>query len=183
MRFLMSFIDKATFVLAIIAALAVVMMMVQVSLDVLLDLLFNTPVPGTLTLVSSYYMPLITFLPLAFVERNENHIAVEVVTQFFAPRGQKHLFGWTFLFCCIVCGMLTHATWIEAVDKFHIGSFSIERGVKIVNWPVRFSAPAGYGLMCLLFALKFLAYLLGAKTLTAANPHHGVFQEDIGAKE
>lgn len=183
MRFLMSFIDKATFVLAIIAALAVVTMMVQVSLDVLLDVLFNTPVPATLTLVSGYYMPLITFLPLAFVERLENHISVEVLTQFFPSRGQKHLYGWTFLFCCIVCGMLTYATWIEAVDKYHIGSFSIERGIKIVNWPVRFSAPAGYGLMCLLFLLKFLVYITGANTLTHSKNHLGIFREDIGANE
>ncbi|SPJ25404.1 TRAP transporter small permease [Palleronia abyssalis] len=183
MRFIVSLIDPATFVLAIVAGLAVVAMMVQVSLDVVMDVLFGTPVPATLTLVAGYYMPLITFLPLAFVERLESHISVEVMTQFFPARGQKHLHGWIFLFCCIVCGMLTYATWIEAVDKFHIGSFSIERGIKIVNWPVRFAAPAGYGLLCLLFLLKFIAYLAGASMHPDTRNRLDIFKNDGGPNE
>lgn len=155
-------IDKVTLYLSVLAAAAVVIMMVQITMDVVLRTLFNWPLPATLAIVSNYYMPLITFLPLAFVERLDQHIAADVLTQFLPARGQKHLFGWTFLLCCAVCALLTYATWIEAVAKYRIGAFEIERGIKILTWPVRFAAPFSYGLLGLLFFFKFVSYLAGA---------------------
>ncbi|MEC7762025.1 MAG: TRAP transporter small permease [Pseudomonadota bacterium] len=159
MKPLLKIVDGITLVLSILAALAVVVMMVQVTLDVVMELLFNKPLPATLTLVAKYYMPMVTFLPLAFVERLNQHVAADVVTQFMPLGGQRHLAGWIFLLSALVCALLTYATWVEAVEKFHTGSFSMERGMKVLTWPVRFAAPASYALLTLLFALKFIAYI------------------------
>lgn len=179
MRAVLRIIDAATLVMSWIAALAVVVMMVQVTADVVMKNLFNAPVPATLTLVANYYMPIITFLPLAFVERIEKHVSVEVLTATFPGRTQKHLYGWIFLVCMIVCGFLTYAVWIEAVSKYNAGTFEIERGQKIITWPVRFSAPLGYGFLTVLFALKFVAYLFGAHTRDGGQSLR-VFSEEIG---
>lgn len=161
MQLILKIIDKLTLALGFLAGVAVVVMMAQVTLDVVLELLFNAPLPATLTLVSAYYMPLVTFLPLAWVERLDNHIAADVLTQYLPRRGQKHLYGWIFLLCFAVSALLTHATWIEAVDKYEIGSFNIEKGMKIPTWPVRFAAPVSYGLAAALFLFKFIAYVAG----------------------
>ncbi|EAQ11406.1 TRAP-type C4-dicarboxylate transport system permease small subunit [Maritimibacter alkaliphilus HTCC2654] len=159
MRSVLKVVDAITLVLSILAAFAIVIMMVQVTLDVVMELLFNKPLPATLTLVAKYYMPMVTFLPLVYVERLNQHVAADVVTQFLPMRGQKHLAGWIFLLSAAVCALLTYATWVEAVDKFHTGSFAMERNMKVPIWPVRFAAPASYGLLTLLFVLKFIAYI------------------------
>ncbi|MFN3642601.1 MAG: TRAP transporter small permease [Gemmobacter sp.] len=181
MQLLVKIVDRAILALGILAAAAVVVMMAHVTLNVVVSLLFGTPIPGTLALVANYYMPLITFLPLAFVERIENHVAVEVVTQVFPAPARTHLYGWTFLFCFAVCGLLAFGTWIEAVEKYQIGSFRIERGLKVPTWPVRFAAPVSYGLLSLLFLLKFVSYLLGGTAMKAGPGGLGYFHDDIGA--
>ena len=159
MKSVLKVVDGITLVLSTLAAIAVVVMMVQVTLDVVMELLFNTPLPATLTLVAKYYMPMVTFLPLVYVERLNQHVAADVVTQFIAPGGQRHLAGWIFLLSAAVCAMLTYATWVEAIDKFETGSFAMERNMKIPIWPVRFAAPASYALLTLLFVFKFIAYI------------------------
>ncbi|MCL7466144.1 TRAP transporter small permease [Phaeovulum sp. NW3] len=167
--------DGITSVLSILAAMAVVVMMVQVTLDVVMELVFNKPLPATLTLVAKYYMPMVTFLPLVYVERLNQHVAADVVTQFLPRSGQKHLAGWIFLFSAVVCAFLSYATWVEAVDKFHIGSFSMERGMKVPTWPTRFVAPASYGLLSLLFVLKFIAYILRSPVFDDDQPAFPTF--------
>ncbi|MBV7407434.1 TRAP transporter small permease [Maritimibacter sp. DP1N21-5] len=179
MRAVLRIIDAATLVMSWVAAIAVIVMMVQVTADVVMKNLFNAPVPATLTLVSNYYMPLITFLPLAFVERIDKHVSVEVLTAAFPGGVQKHLYGWIFLVCMIVTGFIAYAVWDEALSKYAAGTFEIERGQKIITWPVRFSAPLGYGFLSLLFALKFIAYLFGANAQDGGQRLRA-FSEEIG---
>lgn len=165
MKLTLTIIDKITLYLGYVAAVAVVLMMVHVTLDVVMENLFNRPLPATLIIVSNYYMPLVTFLPLAFVERLDNHVRVDVVTQFLPLGTQKHLFGWIFLLCFAICALLTYATWLEAVNKYQVGSFSLERGVGVPTWPARFAAPVAYGLLAVLFLFKFIAYIIGSDIL------------------
>lgn len=178
MRATLKVVDTVTLLMCWVAAVAVVLMMIQVTLDVILSNFFDFAVTGTLTLVANYYMPLITFLPLAFVERIDKHISVEVLTGTFSARSQKHLYGWIYLVCTVVCGLITYGVWIEAVAKYHIGSFEMERSIKIIVWPVRFSAPLGYGFLTLLFTLKFIGYLTG-NALDGAAQRLSAFSEDL----
>lgn len=176
-------VDWLILALGILAGAAVVMMMVHVTANVIMIYVFRQPIPGTLAIVANYYMPLITFLPLAFVERIENHVSVEVLTQFFPLRAQNHLYGWIYVFGLIVCALLAYATWIEALDRFEVRSFRIERGVRVPTWPVRFAAPISYGMLSILFGLKFVAYLFRSSTV-ARTPHRlGYFHDEIGGSK
>lgn len=183
MKLTLTIIDKVTVFLGYIAALAVVLMMVHVSLDVLLEIVFDRPPPATLIIVSNYYMPLVTFLPLAFVERLDNHVKVDVATQYLPFGAQKHLFGWTFLICFGMCALLTYATWLEAVSKFQLGSFSIERGMAFPTWPARFAAPISYGLLALLFLFKFIAYIIRSDVLNREKNGLGGLGQFDGSQE
>ncbi len=176
-------IDTITVYIGYIAAAAVVLMMVHVTLDVVLDVLFNRPIPATLVIVSNYYMPLVAFLPLAFVERLDNHVKVDVATQFLPLVAQRHLYGWTFLVCLGICVLLTYATWLEAVSKFRVGSFSLERGVAVPTWPVRFAAPLAYGLLSVLYLFKFIAYILGSDVLRTQKNTLGALGDLGGSDE
>ena len=74
--------------LAFLGGIAVVLMMLHICADVIAKYVFNSPIPGTLEIVSNYYMVATVFLPLALVERKNAHIAVEILSQHLPTRGQ-----------------------------------------------------------------------------------------------
>lgn len=149
-------VDVATF----FGAAMVVLMMVHISVDVAAKYLFQTPLPGTITVVSNYYMVLVAFLPLAFAERRNGHIAVEVLTTHFPPRVQRVLGIFSMLFCAAVFGALTWQSWVEAGRAMAVGAFEIEFDQKLLTWPARYLLPLGAGLMTVALLAKTLLALL-----------------------
>lgn len=159
MRIIQNAIDYLLKLSGIVAAIAVMAIMVHVTLDVIGKYLFNMPVPATLTFVADYYMLLIAFLPLAFVERMDDHIGVEVLTGSFSPRVQHHLYNWTLLLSAAAAFLLCYATFLESMAAYDIGAFEIELETKIIIWPAYFAGPVGFGLYGLVLVFKFVAYL------------------------
>lgn len=144
-----------------IAGVAVTLTMVQVTADVLGKYLFSSPIPTTTIAVAHYYMVFITFLPLAFVERTDGHISVEVLTELLPATVRRHLYGCTHLLTAAVCALIGYATWLESTKMFEVDSFQIEYGAKIIIWPAAFAAPMGFWLYAVLLVFKFLAYVMG----------------------
>ncbi len=153
--------DKLIDAATAIGALATALMMIHVSLDVTLKYLFNAPIPATIVIVSQYYMLCVAFLPLALAEQQNSHISVEIFATHLPERIQNYLQGASFLFACIVYGMLTYIAAFNARREFEAGSFLIEQQVKIDVWPAYFILPTGTGLMTLYLALRFFRFLRG----------------------
>ena len=59
-RLLSRVIDSMT----VISGLAIALMMIHITLDVVMRNFFNYPLPGTITIVSYYYMAITAFMPL-----------------------------------------------------------------------------------------------------------------------
>lgn len=148
----------------VLGALGIALMMLHITLDVVLRFGFDYPLPGTISIVSYYYMVIAAFVPLAFAEQKGAHIAVEVLTERFPPWIQKHLAGWSYLISAVAFGLLTVRTWGEAVSKMHIGASVVQGETSIPLWQSYFFLPVGFGLMLLIVAHKFVAYLLSAET-------------------
>ena len=144
-----------------IAGIAVTVMLVHVCADVFAKFVLLAPVPGTITIVTEYYMPLLTFLPLAFVQQRRGHISVEVLTTHFSRRVQHHLYFWTVLFGVVIFVLLAWVTFGEAVKKMELGTFRMEQDVKVLTWPGQFFPALGYGLIALFMFLQFVGYLMG----------------------
>jgi TRAP-type C4-dicarboxylate transport system permease small subunit len=140
---------------------AVALMMAHVCLDVIGKYLFNAPVPGTIAIVTEYYMPVLTFLPLAYVHHLRAHISVEVLTKSFPRRLQFHLYHFALAFSSLVFALLAWSTFQEGVTKYELGKFQIEGGLRIATWPGQFLPPVGYGLIALLTAWQVWLYLRG----------------------
>ena len=83
------FLDIITGSFTMLAGAALVMMLLQISLDVFSKYLFNTPFLWTMDVVASYLMVAIVFLPLAQVERENSHIRVELLTNGLASQGRR----------------------------------------------------------------------------------------------
>ncbi|MEZ5646327.1 MAG: TRAP transporter small permease [Burkholderiaceae bacterium] len=154
-RLLSWFIDSMT----VISGLAIALMMVHITLDVVMRNFFNYPLPGTITIVSYYYMAIAAFMPLAFAEQKSAHISVEVVTEMMPKGVQRHLAGWMLLFSAAVFALMTLRSWEEAVSKYGIKASIVQGEDSLPVWPTYFLLPLGCLLMFLVVAYKFVIYL------------------------
>lgn len=145
----------------VLGGIAIALMMVHVSLDVLFRYAFNSPLPGTLTIVTYYYMIIATFVPLAYAEHRRAHISVEVATELMPARVRHHLQGWMYLATAAVMGVLTWRTWGEALKNWDLGASQVQGSTTIPVWPAYFALPFGAGLMTAILLLRFAAYLTG----------------------
>lgn len=135
----------------IIAGLFLLAMMIHVTADVTMKYLLNRPIPGTLEIVSAYYMVGGVFFPLAAVELLRQAIVVDVAYQFM-PRGMK-------AFCMLVAliaaafvyFMLSWTGFGDAMRSLSIRE--VMMGTVLVSvWPSRFILPIGFisaGVVCL----------------------------------
>lgn len=161
MPILKRILDVATNITAIIAGLCITVMMAHITIDVIMRAFFNLPLTGTITFVANYYMVFLVCLPLAFVERFDGHISVEVMTNRFPDRIKHHLYGWTYPVTAIVFAVTAYATWLEASSKFAIKTFMIEKDMAIPIWFGYFALPVGYALLSIFLVMKFIGYLAG----------------------
>lgn len=142
-------------VLMALAAIALILMMVQVTLDVAGKYLLTSPVPVTLELVSNYYMVLVVFLPLAAVELKDGHIHVELIHARLPRVGRRildlvaHALAFVFYSLVMVYG------WESAMKKFAVGEFLMGQ-YSLIIWPSRFVVPVGCALIAILLVLKFV---------------------------
>ncbi|MEC7762645.1 MAG: TRAP transporter small permease [Pseudomonadota bacterium] len=150
-----------TNLLTVVAGLAITLMMLHVTADVVARTVFNSPLPGTITYVSNWYMVLAGFIPLAFTEQKSAHISVEVVVERLPGFVQKHLAGWLLPVSIITFAILTLRTFEEAIVKYEVGASIVQGASKIWVWPTYFFLPVGCGLMTLVVTYKFLIYLTG----------------------
>lgn len=148
----------------IIGLVAVALMMFHITIDVVGKFSMNAPVPATIALVSSYYMVVIAFIPIAYAETRNSHITVEVLTELFPLRTQLHLYSWSYLISALVYGLLAYRSWNEAVRAQEAGSFIMEQGTKLLVWPSYYLLPIGCGLMAVVLIYRYVIYISGAKS-------------------
>lgn len=158
-RFLAKLIGWSTF----IGMVAVALMMVHITSDVIGKFIFNAPIPATIAIVSNYYMVLLAFMPLAYAESRRAHISVEVLTELFPERAQYHLYSWTYLLSVLIFGLLTYRTWQEALINHEMGTFAMEQSTKMITWPSFYILPVGCGLMTIVVLYRFLVYITRAE--------------------
>lgn len=165
-RILGRVLDGVTF----LGALAVFLMMAHITLDVGMRFLFNDPPPGTLIIVSRYYMVVVAFLSLAFAERRSGHINVEIVSELLPLPVQNTFNVLGAVLSAIIFAMLTWRGFEEGMKKQSIGAFVLEQDFLIPIWPSYYLLPIGAGLMCLTLLFKIVRHYLGKPGKTVLEP-------------
>lgn len=160
-------IDFLTNVFAVISGVAVTILMIHISVDVVARSGFNIALPGTIVFVSNYYMVALVCLPLAFVERHDSHISVDVFTGLLPRRYQIRVIGWAYPLSTVVFALVAYSSWLEAVQQYRQGTFMIEQDIWFPVWFGYFALPVGYGLGAVYMALRFVQFLAGRTTLPA----------------
>lgn len=158
----------ASTLLAWVAGIALILMMLHITVDVIARYVFNSPLHGTVEIVSAYYMVAVVFLPLAMIERLNGHIAVELVTQHFPRRIQHIGIGIVALLSAAYFCAFAWETWGDAVRKYDVGEQALG-SISITIWPTRFYVPIGCGLIALVLVYKAIRLFVGDDTVLARH--------------
>ena len=146
--------DRVAQALALIGAIGVIALLLHVGIDVITRNLLGRPIPATNEIVSRYYMVLIAFLPLAWVERAGAMISVEVL-EGMLPRAALRLSdALVAILATLVYAGIAWVTWGDAVKNWRTGSFVDVLGMTIPVWPTYFLPPAGFALAASITALR-----------------------------
>ena len=156
--------SRLTDAMTIVGGLAIALMMLHVSADVAGRFVFGTPIPGTITVVSHYYMIIAAFVPLAFGAQKNAHISVEVVTERLPDVIKRHLEGWTLLLSALVFALVAVRTWEVALSNYAISASVVQGNTSIAVWPSYFVLPISLALMTTVLCYQFIVYLFGLRS-------------------
>jgi TRAP-type C4-dicarboxylate transport system permease small subunit len=147
-------IDAISKALVAAACVAILLMMVIVTADVIAKYFFRRPLENTLEIVEIYFMPMVVLLPLAYVTRDEGQLIVELFTRNFSPRANAGLDAFAGIFTLAFMLLLTWKTGEEAVTKTILLDVRQSGVHTLVAWPSRWLLPIGFGAMALAVLLR-----------------------------
>lgn len=142
-----------------IASLALMVMMLHVSFDVIGKFFFNTPLPLTMEMATYYYMTALVFLPLAALERNDSSLVhVELLYDHLSRRLKTVVLPLALSLAALYCACASWAAWKPALKAMRSGSYA---GSEIILsiWPSRFLPTIGFALLALALLLKTVLIL------------------------
>jgi TRAP-type C4-dicarboxylate transport system permease small subunit len=154
MRYLEDVAEKVARALALVGSIGVLALLVHVVLDVATRNLAARPIPATNEIVSRYYMVLIAFLPLAWVERRRAMVSVELLDLMLSPLARRISDALVALLATVIYAAIAWVTWGAALRSWRVGSFVDVLGREVPVWPTYFLPPAGFLLAALVTLLR-----------------------------
>jgi len=134
------------------AALACIVMMLHISVDVVFRGVLDTTLKGTLDVTSDWWMVTMVFLALAYAQLRNEHVRATVVTELLPDRWQRVAEIATVALMGLFALGLAYFGWTSAMDSLDIGESS-DNLRWLPLWPFRFMIPIG----CLGLALQCVA--------------------------
>ncbi len=158
MNALFAFATRAVRILALVGAIGTVAMMFHICIDVVLRDFFRISLVTTPEVVARYYMVIVAFLPLAWLERQNGMISVELLEWALGPRARQVSDILVALLSALIYGVLAWATTRSALQHFSVGTFVEFTDYKMPVWHSFLLPPLGFVLaaaVCLLKAVEF----------------------------
>jgi TRAP-type C4-dicarboxylate transport system permease small subunit len=141
---------RAALALAGVGAVLIVLMMLQVMVDVVSRFLFALPLPGTIEIVSHYYMVGATFLPLALVQVERGHFAAETLRSLMPRRLNVALDGVNGLVVAAATSIIAWKSCGTAIDATEINE-QVQLSLFVIpTWPSRWALPISFALMAVI---------------------------------
>jgi TRAP-type C4-dicarboxylate transport system permease small subunit len=129
--------------LILLGGLALLLMMLHVTADVLAKYLLGTPILGTLETVTHYYMVAVVFLPIAMVQKFRGQIVVDVATQHLSPRRLALVEATTSILTLIFVVLLAWHAGVKATNMAAIREKTNAAAFSIDIWPSRWFVVLG----------------------------------------
>ncbi len=158
--------------LFLMGAVAVVLMMLHIGVDVVSRALLGRPTIGMVETVTHYYMIAVCFLPLAFVQIERAHLTVDSFTMAIGPRPLRLVIVFSLLVAAGITGLLTWHSYISALHKTQTGEYADLSVVDFPLWPARWLLVAGYGATFVTLCLQ-IALVIARRPLSMLENDHG----------
>jgi len=133
---------------ALVAAVSLMLMMLQTVLDIVLTQLLARPIEGNLEVISYYHMVLVVFLPLALVELKHEHIHVDLFISALPRRAQNIIYVIASTLAAVFVGMLFYQTLADAISAWKISEV-VMGSIPVPIWPARWALPIGFAALVL----------------------------------
>lgn len=142
--------------LLLLAAAALVLMLLHVTLEVLLRLAGIVSQLQTITFVSAWYMVAVVFCALPFANREEGHISVDILTSKL-PSGFRGAMQRVFNGMIALClGFIAWLSLREAWEKSLDGEIWETSTGYFLVWPGRWLVALAFVALALHYLLRFL---------------------------
>jgi TRAP-type C4-dicarboxylate transport system permease small subunit len=140
-------------ILLIFGTIAILMMALHVTVDVIGRVSVGRPLYATTEIVSFYYMVGVVCLPLAYIEMRDEHITVDLFYQ-GAPLWLKKII---FVFACLTTagffGLFAYQSWFDSLRA--MATREVIMGHAFIEiWPSRFFMPLGFALLTVAALLR-----------------------------
>jgi TRAP-type C4-dicarboxylate transport system permease small subunit len=140
--------------LCYVSAVAVAVMMLITTVEVIGRSLFYKSVPGSYEYVSLLFVYLI-YLGLAYSQRRDAHITISLVYDYL-PRKARQVVQGVFLLIVIVFFAVLTLTSADSTWSNYVLGDTVLGTIEIKTWWARAGVPVGCGLLALRFLSQFL---------------------------
>lgn len=143
-----------------LGCLAIGLMAIHVTVDVLLRSFVAQGIQGTTEIVAFYYMVAAVCLPLAWIERRDEHINVEMLYRALPNRGKRLLLLLGSLASASFFAIFTWRSWLDGVNAYSTNE-TMMGFAAIVIWPARFILPVSFALVVVICVIQLIRLLRG----------------------
>jgi TRAP-type C4-dicarboxylate transport system permease small subunit len=150
--------------LAVLGAIATLLLMAHVGLDIVMRNVWNAPIPATWEIVTHYYMVTLAFVPLAWLEKSGGMVQVEIINGALSPGMMRVSDILVAVIAAVIYATLAWVTWQAAMSRTAVGAFVMANQTRVVVWPAYWLPPLGFGLAAMSVALRGIRLFLGTKT-------------------
>lgn len=146
----------------VIGGIALVVMMLQVTLNALLRKVFDTQVGFTLELSQWWYMPALACCGIVLAAIGREHFEVEVLFEVLSETEQRLVTAFALLLTGVLTAAITLFSLQEALDLLEIGKYEPVTGLPV--WPVSFLIPVAFGVYTVVVLAQLYAQTFRPKS-------------------
>ncbi len=145
------------------------LMMVHVAIDVIARNLFNAPLFGTIEIGSNYYMVAISYLPLAWIIKNEGHIIVELFTRKMSKAAVFKLDTYVAIVTFVYVSVIAFMGFENAIEQTEIFEQAESAWGFIAVWPARWLVVIGFGCFAIQALIQIFVAFVRMKNSVGAQ--------------
>ncbi|MEP1214182.1 MAG: TRAP transporter small permease subunit [Marinobacter sp.] len=128
---------------AVAVGAVTVLMMLHVTAEVLLRVVFAMHIPGTMEVVTYYYMVAAVFIGIFSCTTDDVHVRVDVVAQFLSGRLRRLVDGIGVVAIAVYFAIFSYGLYLQAVRSWKRQETVDAIVVELSIWPSRWLAVIG----------------------------------------
>jgi len=153
--------DGLIALLVLAGEIIVAILCLHIVAEIAANWLFSSPIDGTTSIVSRWYMIPLVFLPMAYIERQNGHISADIFTRRLGPRASLLLDAVIALSLVCFCALFVWQTVGQALEATRANEQIELVDSAIPVWPTRWFVPLGFFTMGLAALLTFCSKVSG----------------------